>query len=206
MATTVKKTTTAKPAAKKTAAAAKPAAKKTTTAKPAAKPVAKKTTAAKPAAKKTTATAKPAAAKPASGAEITVNGNKVMKTLQKEFSKKFEYLMLCFIVDADRGKSVNIRSINTDKRVSEVRKKVSTAEISIHGRTKVVNIENYFWKELGIACQIGVCNYNGHKYYFPIGDWFNGKTLTAANDWAKEANCGKVGAKEIAEISKGTIF
>ena len=188
MATTAKKTTAAKPAAKKTTAA-KPAAKKTTA------------TAAKPAAKKTTATAKPA-----SGAEITVNGNKIMKTLQKEFSKKFEYLMLCFIVDADRGKSVNIRSINTDKRVSEVRKKVSTAEISIHGRTKVANIENYFWKELGIACQIGVCNYNGHKYYFPIGDWFNGKTLTAANDWAKEANCGKVGAKEIADISKGTIF
>lgn len=193
MATTAKKTT-----------AAKPAVKKTTTAKPAAK---KTTTAAKPATKKTTAAAKPAvAAKPASGAEITVNGNKVMKTLQKEFSKKFEYLMLCFIVDADRGKNVNIRSINTDKRVSEVRKKVSTAEISIHGRTKVANIENYFWKELGMACQIGVCNHNGHKYYFPIGDWFNGKTLTAANDWAKEANCGKVGAKEIADISKGTIF
>ena len=184
MATTAKKTTAAKPAAKKTTA-----------------------TAAKPAAKKTAAAAKPAvAAKPASGAEITVNGNKVMKTLQKEFSKKFEYLMLCFIVDADRGKNVNIRSINTDKRVSEVRKKVSIAEISIHGRTKVANIENYFWKELGIACHIGVCNHNGHKYYFPIGDWFNGKTLTAANDWAKEANCGKVGAKEIADISKGTIF
>ena len=188
MATTAKKTTAAKPAAKKTTAA-KPAAKKTTTT-------------AKPAAKKTTATAKPAA----TGGEITVNGNKVMKTLQKEFSKKFEHLILCFIVDGDRGKNVNIRSINTDKRLSEVRKKISTAEISIHGRTKVVNIENYFWKELGIACQIGVCNYNGHKYYFPIGDWFNGKTLTAANDWAKEANCGKVGAKEIAEVSKGTIF
>ena len=188
MATTAKKTTAAKPAAKKTTAtAAKPAAKKTTAAaKPAAKPA--------------------AAAKPASGAEITVNGNKIMKTLQKEFSKKFEYLMLCFIVDADRGKSVNIQSINTDKRLSEVRKKVSTAEISIHGRTKVANIENYFWKELGIACQIGICNYNGHKYYFPIGDWFNSKTLTAANEWAKEANCGKVGAKEIADISKGTIF
>ena len=202
MATTAKKTT-----------AAKPAAKKTTAVKPAAKPAAKKTTAtaAKPAAKKTTAAAKPAAkpaaaAKPASGAEITVNGNKIMKTLQKEFSKKFEYLMLCFIVDADRGKSVNIQSINTDKRLSEVRKKVSTAEISIHGRTKVVNIENYFWKELGIACQIGICNYNGHKYYFPIGEWFNSKTLTAANEWAKEANCGKVGTKEIADISKGTIF
>ena len=173
--------------------------KKTTTTKKTstAKPVAKKTVA-KPAATKATATK--------SSSEITVNGNKIMKTLQKEFSKKFEYLTLCFIVDADRGKSVNIKSINTDKRLSEVRKKVSTAEISIHGRTKISSIENYFWKELGIACQIGVCNYNDHKYYFPIGDWFNDKTLTAANTWAKEAGCSKVGTAEIDKLSKGTIY
>lgn len=180
----IKKTTTKKATTKTTV-------KKTTTVK--------KATAAKPAAKKTTTVAK-------SSTEITVNGNKIMKTLQKEFSKKFEYLTLCFIIDADRGKSVNIKSINTDKRLSEVRKKISTAEISIHGRTKISSIENYFWKELGIACQIGICNYNNHKYYFPIGDWFNDKTLTAANAWAKESGCSKVGTAEIDKMSKGTIF
>ena len=105
-----KKTTTAKPAAKKPAA------------KPAVKPAAKKA-APKAAAKPE---AKPA---PKAGGEITVNGNKIVKTLQKEFSKKFEYLTLCFIVDADKDKCVNVRGINTDKRLSEVRKKASTYHI-----------------------------------------------------------------------------
>ena len=205
--TTAKKTTAAKPAAKKATTAkktttAKPAAKKTTTAKTTTKPAAKP--AAKTATKKTT-TAKPVS-KPSSGGEITVNGNKIMKTLQTEFSKKFNYLTLCFIVDEDREKIVNVRGINTNKRLSEVRKKFSNEEISLHGRTKVSNIENYFWKELGIACQIGICNYSGHAHYFPIGEWFNTKTLTAANEWAQSQGCKKVGAAEIAKISGGSIF
>ena len=191
-----KKTTTAKPAAK-------PAAKKT-----AAKPAAKKTTAAKLAVKKTTAKpAAKAAPKPApkSGGEITVNGNKIVKTLQKEFSKKFEYLTLCFIVDADRDKCVNVRGINTDKRLSEVRKKASSKELSIHGRSMVKTVENFFWEELGIACQIGICGYLGHAHYFRLGD-FNTMSLTAANEWAKSAGCKKVGTTEINQICNGSIF
>lgn len=175
-------------AVKKKAAAKKPAAKKTP---------AKKAPAKKVASKKADA--------PKAGGEITVNGNKIMKTLQREFSQKFNYLTLCFIIDADREKCVNVKGINTDKRLSEVRKKFSNEEISLHGRTKVNNIEKYFWTELGIACQIGICNYNGHAHYFPIGS-FNGLTLTAANDWAKSVGCKKVTITEIAQISRGTIF
>ena len=189
MATTTKKTTT-----KKAATKAKLAAKKTAT-----KPVAKKT-ATKVAPKKVAT--KPA---PKAGGEITVNGNKIMKTLQKEFSKKFEYLTLCFIVDADKDKCVNVRGINTDKRLSEVRKKVSNKELSIHGRSMVKTIENFFWEELGIACQIGICNYLGHAHYFRLGD-FNTMSLTAANEWAKEAGCKKVGLTEINQICRGSIF
>lgn len=185
----------------------KTAAKKTTTAKPTAKKPAAKTVAKKAAPK---AAAKPApktAAKPApkTGGEITVNGNKIMKTLQKEFSKKFEYLTLCFIVDADKDKCVNVKGINTDRRLSEVRKKVSNKELSIHGRSMVKTVESFFWEELGIACQIGICNYMGHAHYFRLGD-FNTMSLTAANQWAKEAGCKKVGSTEIAQICGGTIF
>ena len=189
---TAKKTTAAKTTAKKTTAA-KTTAKKTT----AAKTTAKKTTTAKAAA--------PKAAAPKAGGEISVNGNKIIQTVQKEFSKKFEYLTLCFIVDEDRGKSVNVKGINTEKRISEVRKKVSTKEISIHGRTKVQNLEDYFWKELGIACQVGICGYSGHKHYFPIGS-FNQESLTSANEWAKRNGCKKVGTTEIKEICSGSIF
>ena len=176
--------------------AAPKAAPKKAAPKAAAKPVAKKA-AAKPA-------AKPAPA-PKAGGEITVNGNKIVKTLQKEFSKKFEYLTLCFIVDADKDKCVNVRGINTDKRLSEVRKKVSNKELSIHGRSMVKTVEEFFWKELGIACQIGICGYNGHAHYFRLGD-FNTMSLTAANAWAKEAGCKKVGITEINQICCGSIF
>ena len=178
---------------------------KKTTAKPAAKPAAKKT-AAKPVAK--TAAAKPAkkVEEPKKvGGEISVNGNKLMHTLQREFSKKFDYLTLCFIIDADRGKSVNVKGINTNRKLADVRKKYSNKDISIHGAVRVQNIENYFWEELGIACQIGICNYSGHKHYFPIGS-FNSQTLRAANSWAKSVGCKKVTETEIAEICRGTIF
>ena len=96
MAITTKKPA-AKPAAKKTTTT-KPAAKKTTAAKPAAKKAAptKKTTTAKPAVKKTPA-AKPAAKKAApvkTAVEISVNGNKKIGTLMKEFNKQFPYIRL----------------------------------------------------------------------------------------------------------------
>lgn len=136
---------------------------------------------------------------------ISVNGNKIMKTLQKEFSAKFTYLTLCFIEDADRLKSCSVRGIDTGKRLSEVRKNKSTDDISIHGRVKVGNIEKYFGEELGIACQVGVCNYNGHKHYFPLGS-FNDLSLTQANEKAKSWGCTEVGDAELKEICKGTIF
>lgn len=137
--------------------------------------------------------------------EITVNGRKKMSTLQREFSEKFEYLTLCFIIDADREKACSVKGIDTSKSLAETRKKFSNEEISIHGRTMVKNIENYFWEKLGIACQIGICNYNGHKHYFPLGS-FNNFSLTQANKWAQDNDCTKVTSKEIAEISKGVIF
>jgi hypothetical protein len=192
------KTTTTKKATTTTKKATTTTKKATTTAKKAA------TTSAKATATKKTNTVQKVVVK--TGGEISVNGNKIIQTVQKEFSKKFEYLTLCFIVDADRGKSVNVKGINTTKRISEVRKKVSNKDISIHGRTKVQNIEEYFWKELGIACQIGICGYNGHNHYFPIGSWFNENTLTGANEWAKNNGCKKVGATEIKQICSGTIF
>ena len=189
---------TTKPAAKKTAA--KPAAKKATakpaTKKAAAKPVVK----AKPV-KKTAAKTNEKA-----GGEITVNGRKIMKTLQKEFSKKFEYLLLCFIIDADREKSVNVKCIDTTKTIAEARKKASDKELSIHGRSKVQTIEDFFWKELGIACQIGISDYNGHKYYFPIGSSFNSGTITSANEWAKSAGCSKSTSAIVDKACNNYIF
>ena len=103
------------------------------------------------------------------GKELTVNGRKLLKTLQKEFSKKYKFLFLAFIVDEDRGKSINVKSLNTSLTIKEARKQFSNEEISLTGSKVVRNMEKYFWKELGIAVQIAVKDYKWKKYYFPIG-------------------------------------
>jgi len=137
-------------------------------------------------------------------ADITVNGNKKLKTLQKEFSKKFPYLFLGFIVTEDLGKNVNVRSLDNSKTISEVRTKQSNEPISLHGRTMIKNMESKFMGELGIAVQIAVKDYLGHSLYFPIGDFFNGLSLTKANEWAMENGTSKIA--DVDSLSELTIF
>jgi hypothetical protein len=136
--------------------------------------------------------------------EISVNGRKKLATLQKEFSEKFNYLFLGFIVVEDRGKNVNVRSLDNTKSIAETRTKFSNKELTLHGRTLVKNMEEYFFVELGIACQIAVHNYQGKVLYFPIGDYFNGLSLSKANEWAKSQNCSEI--KNVANFSKSKIF
>jgi hypothetical protein len=138
------------------------------------------------------------------GKELTVNGRKLLKTLQKEFSKKYKFLFLAFIVDEDRGKSINVKSLNTSLTIKEARKQFSNEEISLTGSKVVRNMEKYFWKELGIAVQIAVKDYKGKKYYFPIGDYFNKLSLTKANHWAESMNCSEI--DDVSELSGKTVF
>ena len=51
------------------------------------------------------------------GGEISVHGRKVLQTLQKEFSKKFEYLLIGFIIDADKDKYCNVKSLVSTKNL-----------------------------------------------------------------------------------------
>jgi hypothetical protein len=136
--------------------------------------------------------------------EISVHGRKHLSTLQKEFSEKFPHLILGFIHSGDRGKSVNVRGLDTSKSISATRTKTSNEEVSLHGRTKVSTMEEKFWEELGIAVQIAVQNYAGKKFYFPIGDGFNEQSLTKANAWAESKGCTKV--EDIDAISGRNIF
>ena len=131
-----KKTTTTKTAAKKTTTT-KPAAKKTTTAKPAVK----KTTVAKSTTTKTTT--KPAAKKVApakTAVEISVNGNKKIGTLMKEFNKQFPYIRLGIFYSYARqevAKGGTIYNIDADKTLASVRRADSGGDISISGNKKI---------------------------------------------------------------------
>lgn len=135
---------------------------------------------------------------------ITVNGQKKLSTLQKEFSEKFEYLFLAFIKSEDHHKQVNVRSLDTNQRLADVRVKFSNQEISLNGRTMIKNMEKRFLEDLGISCQIAVQNYKGHKLYFPIGSYFNELSLTKANEWAKANDCTKI--DDVKSLSNKTVF
>lgn len=169
MATTTKKTTTAK----KTTAA-KPAAKKTTTAKPAVK----KTTTAKPAAAKTT--------------EISVTGNKKIDTLRKEFNKKFPYLRLGIFYSYARqqvAKGESITPIDGSKTLASVRRADSGGDISISGNKKIKSLEKEFDTVFGLYCQICYTEGDGHRYY--TSGSCDEKTLASFN-----AECEKNGCKK----------
>ena len=194
MATTTKKPA-AKPAAKKTTTA-KPAAKKTTVAKPAAKKAApaKKTTTAKPAAKKTTA-AKPAAKKAApvkTAVEISVNGNKKIGTLMKEFNKQFPYIRLGIYYSYARqevAKGGTIYNIDTDKTLASVRRADSGGDISISGNKKIKTLEKEFDTVFGLYVQVCYTTKDGHRYY--TSGSTDEMTLSAFNKKCEADGCKK---------------
>ena len=176
MATTTKKTATAKPAAKKTTA--KPAAKKTTTA-------------AKPAAKKTT-TAKPAAKPAAKATEISVTGNKKIGTLRKEFNKKFPFIRLGIFYSYAReqvAKGESITNIDVDKTLASVRRADSGGDISISGNKKIKTLEKEFDTVFGLYAQVCYTTAEGKRHYTSGSD--DEMTLSAFNEKCEKDGCKK---------------
>ena len=172
--TTTKKTATSKPAAKKTTTAAKPAVKKATTA---AKPAAKKTTttASKPAVKKATTAAK--------STEISVNGNKKILTLKKDFNKAFPYLSIriCYPAAIEDFKRLGIcHEVQDYHTIAEVRWVESKGDISIAPNKKIKTLEQEFIDKLGLFAK--VCyRKSSEKYCTAYGPDVE-KTLSTFNE------------------------
>ena len=180
MATTTKKTTTTKTAAKKTTTT-KTTAKKTTTAKTAVK----KTTTAKPVAKK--------AAPAKTAVEISVNGNKKVGTLRKEFNKQFPYLNLyiCYSYGREmvkKGETLSAR-IPDDKTLASVRRADSGGDISISGNKKIKTLEQEFDKVFGLYVQVCYTTKDGHRYY--TSGSLDDMTLSAFNKKCEADGCKK---------------
>ena len=162
-ATTTKKTTTAKPAAKKTTTAAKPAVKKTTTA------------ASKPAAKTATTAAKSTA--------ISVNGNKKILTLKKDFNKAFPYLSIriCYPAAIEDFKRIGIcHEVQDYHTIADVRRVESKGDISIAPNKKIRTLEQEFVDKLGLFAK--VCyRMSSERYCTALGPDVE-KTLSAFNE------------------------
>jgi hypothetical protein len=164
----------------------KTAAKKTT-----AKPAAKKTTTAKPAAKK--ATAKPAAkTEVKKSTEISVNGNKKIGTLQKEFNKKFPYIRLGLFYSYAReqvAKGESIYNIDESKTLASVRRADSGGDISISGNKKIKSLEKEFDTVFGLYAQVCYTNAEGNRYYTSGSS--DDMTLAAFNALCEKNGCKK---------------
>jgi hypothetical protein len=171
------KTTTAK----KTTTAAKPAAKKATTAKakPAAKAVKPKAVA-KP---KVAAKAKPVViTKPKSSGDISLNGNKMIKTIQSEFNKKFPYMRICIFPESEKikqAKGETIYQYADDKRLADIRRKGTVGDITITGNKLVRTLEKEFENVYGLFAQVCYTNKEGNRYY--TSGSTDEMTLTALN-------------------------
>ncbi len=169
----VTKKTTTKTAAKKTSTAKKTATSKT---------AAKKTTTAK----KTTKTAAKTTTKTMT--ELSVNGNKKIATLQKEFNKRFPYLRLGLYYSYMRKEPVKTQ-LPGDKTLASVRRADSGGDISISGNKKIKSVEKEFDTVFGLYAQVCYTDVTGHRYYTSGSQ--DEKTLSAFN-----AECEKNGCKK----------
>lgn len=170
--TTTKKTTTKKTTATKKTTTAK----KTTTTK--------KTTATKPVVKKTTTVA--------TTTEISVNGNKKIDTLMKEFNKKFPYLRLGIFYSYARNqvaKGERITQIDGSKTLASVRRADSGGDISISGNKKIKSLEKEFDTVFGLYCQVCYTEADGHRYYTSGSS--DEMTLSAFNKKCEANGCKK---------------
>lgn len=136
------------------------------------------------------------AAKPVSKptvTEITVNGNKKIETLMKEFNKKFPCLQLCIFYSYARNqvsKGESITPVDRSKTLASVRRADTGGTISISGNKKIKSLEKEFDTVFGLYAQ--VCYYSattGKGVYTSGAN--DEKTLAAFN-----AECEKNGCKK----------
>jgi len=96
--------------------------------------------------------------------EISVSGNKKIKTLKKEFTKKFPYIRINLYPLSEKAKKIQTAH-NSELKISEVRTKNNPGKISLNGRTLVSTLEKNFDKLFGIYAQVCYTESDGDRYY-----------------------------------------
>lgn len=121
-------------------------------------------------------------------AEISVNGNKKIATLKKEFNKQFPYLRLSIYDPSMRNASTKT-PLSGDKTLASVRTKDTGGSISIAGNKKIKTLEAEFDKVFGLYAQVCYTDANGSRYYTSGAS--DDKTIFSFN-----AECEKNGCKK----------
>ena len=96
--------------------------------------------------------------------EISVSGNKKIKTLQKEFTKKFPHIRLSLYPLSEKRKKTQTPH-SSELKISEVRTKNNPGKVSLNGRTLVGTLEKNFDKLFGLYVQVGYTKSDGGRYF-----------------------------------------
>lgn len=96
--------------------------------------------------------------------DVSVVGNKKIGTLKREFNQKFPHLLLALFPLTEKDKLTKT-PYDSNKLISEVRTKVHPGTISIHGRTKVKNLEDVFDEIFGLYVQVCYIKSDGGRFF-----------------------------------------
>ena len=124
--------------------------------------------------------------------DISISGNKMVKTIQKEFTEKFPYIRINIMPFAEKKKTTQT-GYPGDTRIADVRKKGTSGDISISGNKLVKNLESEFETVYGLYAQVCFTDKEGGRYY-TTGS-YDSMTLSALNKdgekqgWKKGITC-----------------
>jgi hypothetical protein len=121
---------------------------------------------------------------------IAVTGQKLLATLQREFSERFPQLGIMFFSIQEMEKAARgerIYPLPSDQTIARVRSKFASGDISIHGNTRVGTLEGAFLTDYGLRVQ--VCYMRDGKAVY-TGDVIDVLTLTELNRRAEARGCG----------------
>ena len=124
--------------------------------------------------------------------EISVNGNKKIGTLMKEFNKQFPYLNLWISYSYGRtavAKGESLPGVDRNKTLASVRRADSGGDSSISGNKKIKTLEKEFDTVFGLYAQICYTAKDGQRYY--TSGSTDEMTLAAFNKKCEADGCKK---------------
>jgi hypothetical protein len=127
--------------------------------------------------------------------EIKITGKKVIKTINKELQSKFPYLLLALMTpeewEKSRKQGGKRKALLGNARLADVRTKTpkEASMFSIHGRTKVKNLEDNFVENFGLHVQLCYADKKDNFYY--SGEDHDELSLTQLNREMEEKGMKK---------------
>ena len=114
---------------------------------------------------------------------LSVNGNKKIATLKKEFNEHFPYLKLLIFCGNDRSYDYNYLTLGQMRTIK------GNGSVSISGNKTIGALEKDFKTNFGLTAEVGFTDKNGKPFY--TGSSYNSTTLSSLNTQCQKNKCNK---------------